>query len=250
MNTVTAKKKAREEMPNDYFQFKQFTIWQDRCAMKVSTEACILGAWFARQDIKCETILDIGSGTGLLMLMLAQKWPGQFHGIEIDTVATEQLKENIRQSPWKEACTLFGGDIRTYSLPVVYDFIITNPPFYEKQLASPNSSVNLARHSSTLTLEELLQAIEVNLSSTGSFGIILPTDRAIHFEKLAKENQFYLLQKLHIRHSAVHGEFRIILHMGRNEGKQTSSALFIIRDDAGNYTDGFIEIMQDYYLNL
>jgi tRNA1Val (adenine37-N6)-methyltransferase len=89
-------------MPNDYFQFRQFTIYQDRCAMKVSTEACILGAWFGSRQIQSKTTLDIGSGTGLLMLMLAQQWQGSFHGIEIDANAAGQLRENILQSGWKD----------------------------------------------------------------------------------------------------------------------------------------------------
>ena len=237
-------------MSNDYFQFKQFTIHQDRCAMKVSTEACILGAWFANLDIRPKTILDIGSGTGLLMLMLAQKWPGTFHGIEIDPDAAGQLNENIDASPRKEKCIAYQGDIRNYTLPIQYDFIITNPPFYENQLNSKNRSINLARHSSELSLEELLTSIQSHLNPTGSFGIILPTNRAIYFAKMASENQFYLKQKLDIRHSDLHGDFRTILHMGRKESPQVLTSTLIIRDEAGNYSREFTHLMKDYYLYL
>jgi tRNA1Val (adenine37-N6)-methyltransferase len=237
-------------MPNDYFQFKQFIIHQDRCAMKVSTEACILGGWFGNQHLQHKTVLDIGSGTGLLMLMLAQKWPGKIHGIEIDSEAAAQLKENIRLSPWNEKCLVFNGDIRGYTLPVVYDFIISNPPFYEKQLASPSNAVNLARHSSLLTLEELLKAIDVNLSNTGSFGIILPKDRAIYFEKLSIDNGFCLIQKLHIRHSPAHAPFRTVMHFSRKAEKPAILQELVIRDREGIYTDEFTGLLKDYYLYL
>jgi tRNA1Val (adenine37-N6)-methyltransferase len=237
-------------MPNDYFQFKQFTIKQDHCAMKVSTEACILGAWFGNHDIQAKKVLDIGSGTGLLMLMLAQKWNVDVHGIEIDPVAAEQLKDNVQRSPWKETCSVFEGDIRTYPLPVAYDFIITNPPFYEKQLESSSNTVNLARHSSSLTLQELIKAIDINLDPVGSFGIILPTDRAIYFEQIAVDNGFSVLQKLNISHSQVHSPFRTILHFARKVEKIPILQELIIRDSEGNYSAEFTMLLKEYYLYL
>jgi tRNA1Val (adenine37-N6)-methyltransferase len=218
--------------------------------MKVSTEACILGAWFGKQEVHAKTLLDIGSGTGILMLMLAQKWHGKIHGIEIDATAEKQLTENIQQSPWKDTCSAFYGDIRTYPLPVAYDFIITNPPFYENQLVSPNSTINLARHSSSLTFEELLQAININLSSKGSFGILLPTERAIFFEKLAKDKGFHLIKKLEIRHSAMHAPFRSILHFGRKAEEEALLEQLIIRDSDGQYSTDFSMLLKDYYLHL
>jgi tRNA1Val (adenine37-N6)-methyltransferase len=237
-------------MANDYFQFKHFTIEQDRCAMKVSTEACILGSWFASQKNDAGNVLDIGSGTGLLMLMLAQQWQGDFHGIEIEPRAAGQFRENTERSPWKDNCKVFEGDVRSYPFPVAYDFIITNPPFFEQQLKSSDQSINLARHSDSLTLEELLTAIDQHLSVEGHFGIILPSVRAVQFENMAKEKGFKLIEKLEISHSASHTAFRSILHLGRKvNGNEKYSALYI-RDSAGNYTPDFIELMKDYYLYL
>ncbi len=218
--------------------------------MKVSTEACILGAWFGNQDLDHKTVLDIGAGTGLLMLMLAQKRVGKFHGIEIDADAAAQLKENILQSPWNENCYVLEGDIRSYPLPVVYDFIISNPPFYEKQLSSPSDSVNLARHSSTLTLEELIKAIDANLSNEGSFGIILPIERAIYFEQLAKDKKFSLIQKLNISHSPSHSPIRSILHFSRKAEKYPIVQQLAICDLEGNYSVEFTLLLKDFYLYL
>ena len=237
-------------MSNQYFQFKQFIIEQDRCAMKVSTEACILGAWIAGQKKGAMTVLDIGSGTGLLMLMLAQQWQGVFHGIEIDHPAAGQLRENIDRSPWKDRCQVFEGDVRNYPLPVAYDFIITNPPFYEQQLKSNELAINLARHSDSLSLEELLTVIDTHLSDEGRFGIILPTGRAVQFENMAKENGFILIEKLEISHSASHTPIRSILHFGRKENGREKHSTLHIRDSAGNYTADFIELLKDYYLYL
>lgn len=237
-------------MSNQYFQFKQFTIEQDRCAMKVSTEACLLGAWFARQKNGAMIVLDIGSGTGLLMLMLAQKWQGVFHGIEIDPQAAGQLQENIDRSPWKDSCKVFEGDVRSYPLPVVYDFIITNPPFYEQQLKSSDHSINLARHSASLTLEELLTAIDGHLSAEGRLGIILPTGRAVEFENMANGKGFYMIEKIEISHSPSHTPFRSILHLGRKENGREIHSTLHIRDSAGNYSEDFIELQKDYYLYL
>ncbi len=218
--------------------------------MKVSTEACILGAWFARQKNGAMAVLDIGSGTGLLMLMLAQQWQGFFHGIEIDHQAAGQLQENIDRSPWKDSCQVFEGDVRSYPLPVAYDFIITNPPFYEQQLKSSDHSINLARHGESLTLEELLKTIDAHLSAAGRLGIILPTDRAVQFENMAKEKGFFLIEKLEISHSPTHGTFRSILHLGRKENGMEIHSTLHIRDSTGDYSADFIKLMKDYYLYL
>ena len=201
--------------------------------MKVSTEACILGAWFARQKTDAMAVLDIGSGTGLLMLMLAQQWQGDFHGIEIEPRAAGQFRENTERSPWKDNCKVFEGDVRSYPFPVAYDFIITNPPFYEQQLKSSEHSINLARHSDSLSLEELLTAIDKQLSAEGHFGLILPTGRAAQFENMAKEKGLILVEKLEISHSPSHSTFRSILHMGRKENGPEKHSTLHIRDIAG-----------------
>ena len=158
--------------------------------------------------------------------------------------------ENIDRSPWKDSCQVFEGDVRSYPLPVAYDFIITNPPFYEQQLKSSDHSINLARHSESLTLEELLTAIEKHLSVEGRFGIILPTGRAVQFENMAKEKGFFLIEKLEISHSPSHATFRSILHLGRKENAREIHSILHIRDSAGNYSADFIQLMKDYYLYL
>ena len=238
-------------MPNPYFRFKQFTVYQDQCAMKVCTDACILGAWFAGKMPARSLVLDIGSGTGLLMLMLAQKIKGEISGIELDLDAFRQLKENIRQSPWASLLKVYPGDVRSFSFQEKFDFIITNPPFYEGQLAAAADAANLARHSTELTLTELLAAIDANLSRDGAFCILLPYQRSEWFEATALSGHgFSLREKLLVRQTPRHAFFRSILYFSRLSGLTVPMAELTIRDDEGAYTDAFIQLMKDYYLNL
>jgi tRNA1Val (adenine37-N6)-methyltransferase len=238
-------------MANPYFQFKQFTIHQDQCAMKVCTDACILGAWFADKAPGYAPVLDIGSGTGLLMLMLAQRHKGPIRGIEIDLDAFHQLKENISQSPWRHLLKVYPGDVRSFSFPDKFDFIISNPPFFENDLPATTAAVNLARHSQELTLTELLEAIDTNLSYKGSFGVLLPYHRTSWFEEQAgSRHGFTLKEKLLVRQTPRHDFFRSILHFSRLKDNFIPTAELTIQDVDGAYTEDFIELLKDYYLHL
>jgi tRNA1Val (adenine37-N6)-methyltransferase len=236
-------------MSNPWFQFKQFTVYQDQCAMKVCTDACILGAWFADKAPAYAQVLDIGSGTGLLMLMLAQKHKGGIRGIEIDLNAFRQLKDNIDKSPWRHLLKVYPGDIRSFSFPEKFDFIISNPPFYENDLPAASPTANLARHSKELTLSELLEAIDTNLSHNGSFGVLLPYHRTAWFEEqAATQHGFTLKEKLLVRQTPGHEFFRSILCFSRQKDNFIPTSELCIQDNACGYTEDFIELMKDYYL--
>ena len=237
-------------MHNSYFRFKQFIIHQDACAMKVCTDACILGAWFAEKIPSYSLILDAGSGTGLLMFMLAQKSKAEIHGIEIDFDAHKQSKENINENKLKDRMKVFRGDFREYSFPEKYDFIISNPPFFEASLQSVTDKKNIAKHSKELTLGELIQAIDKNLKPTGSFGVLLPYDRSEYFEELASRNNFYLKEKLIVKQTPEHDYFRTIMHFLRIKNASPDKYELMVLNNDGDYTDEFIELMKDYYLNL
>jgi tRNA1Val (adenine37-N6)-methyltransferase len=237
-------------MPNSYFEFKKFRIDQDQCAMKVCTDACTLGAWFAAKIPLLTTLLDIGSGTGLLMLMLAQKNEAEIHGIEMDLGAFRQLKENTSQSQWKERLRVFPGDARMFSFPVKYDFIICNPPFFEQELLSPSYPKNLAKHSLEFSFRDLLRIASLNLGIHGTLGILLPYTRTAYFEDLAKGFGFWALERLFIRQGPGHEYFRSILQLGKGKPRFIPASELIIQNEAGDYTDEFRELMKDYYLNL
>jgi tRNA1Val (adenine37-N6)-methyltransferase len=237
-------------MPNTYFQFKQFIIHQDRCAMKVCTDACMLAAWFAEKVSPWSFVLDIGSGTGLLMLMLAQKLNGEIVGIELDLESFTQLRENIAQSPWKDRLKAYPGDIKCFVFSEKFDFIISNPPFFEGDLETASDSKNLARHGKELKLAELIHVIDTNLKSSGSFGILLPYHRTDYFEDLAETYHFHLLEKLLVRPTPKHDYFRTILHFSRSKKNFVPMAELSIKNGAGAYTEEFTELMKDYYLLL
>lgn len=219
--------------------------------MKVCTDACILGAWFAEKVPQYSTILDIGSGTGLLMMMLAQKSKAVIHGIELDISCFKQLKENIAHNKWKDRLIVHPGDVRSYVFPDKYDFIISNPPFYENDLPSLTEEEKIAKHSRELSLKELLAVIDRDLSSDGAFGVLLPFDRWEDFNSISEERHFYLREKLFVRHSAAHPFNRAILHYSRHkENYVPTFELNINRKEGAGYTEEFIELMRDYYLYL
>lgn len=237
-------------MPNPFFQFKQFIVYQDQCALKVCTDACILGAWFSEKVAPFSQVLDIGSGTGLLMLMLAQRHKGEIRGIELDLASFKQLKENIANSKWRESLKVFPGDVREFSFAEKFDFIISNPPFYEGDLTSGSDVKNLAKHSKELTLAELIAVIDTNLKRTGSFGVLLPYHRMEYFEGLSAARQFHLQEKLLVRQTPRHEPFRVILHFSRKQDPFVPVTELTIQQEGGGYTEEFMELLKDYYLYL
>jgi tRNA1Val (adenine37-N6)-methyltransferase len=238
------------DMSNNYFSFKQFTIHQDKCSLRVSTDSCILGAWFAAKQINTSTTLDIGSGTGLLMLMLAQKKPGMIDGIEIDQSCFQQLVENISKSPWHNRCTAFEGDAKTYPFQREYDLVISNPPFYEGHLETDDPKINLAKHSSHLSLSELFQTAERNLTREGMLGILLPWFRIQEAVEQGASHGLYCTEKLLVKQTPGHEFFRGILQFERNAIAEPDIYEMTIQESPGKYSDMFIDLLKDYYLKL
>lgn len=237
-------------MANSYFSFKQFTIHQDRCAMKVCTDSCIFGAWFAAKIPDHALVLDIGSGTGLLLLMIAQQSQARLEGIEIDREAYAQLKENIAASTWSNRIRLVPGDVRHFVFHHKFDFIICNPPFYENELAATRENEQIARHSRKLVLAELVAAFDANLGPGGAFGVLLPPHREAAFDALARAKGFHCIEKLWIKQTPRHSAFRVILHYHRSQENFVPDFELTITDENGRYTEAFIELMKPYYLNL
>lgn len=244
-------------MPNSYFQFKQFTIQQDRCAMKVTTDACLFGAWVANEvknkKVKVKNCLDIGAGTGLLSLMFAQKKEDAFiDAIEIDKETCNQAKENIDASPWKDRIIITNSDVKTFSFQKKYDLIISNPPFYENELKSEDGKRNTALHSNELRLAVLLNTIKESLSSTGFFYLLLPYKRNDEIKKMLLEKEMVILKMILVRQSVNHDYFRIMLSgkLKSTELTETTIDEISLWNDQQKYTKEFIELLKDYYLNL
>lgn len=248
-------------MANPFFQFKQFTIQQDRCAMKVTTDACLFGAWAAKKAMSSEfgvqssesgvrRILDIGTGTGLLALMIAQNVNAAIDAIEIDKDAFEQAKENISASPWAEKINISNTDAKEFVFPDKYDVIISNPPFYENELKPSDFKKNIAHHGG-LALNELLRVIKKNLSAYGEFYLLLPYKRNTEMEKLIISNNLSVVQKTLVRQSVKHDYFRIMISGGHKQAEEKIIMDEIsIWNDQQQYTKEFIKLLRDYYLYL
>ena len=189
-----------------YFQFKEFTIHQDKCAMKVCTDACILGAWVANtiEASSIKNILDIGCGTGLLSLMLAQKIEASIEAIEINLDAANQATENISNSPWSENIQVIHTSLQNFISSKKYDLIISNPPFYEDDLRSGDEHKNAAKHDTALKLVELILFVKDHLADKGIFAVLLPFQRVNYFEKRVNEYGLFIQEKLLIKQSPQH----------------------------------------------
>lgn len=163
-------------MANDYFSFKQFTVWQDRTAMKVGTDGVLLGA-LAEPSAQPQRILDVGTGTGLVALMLAQRFPqATVHAIDIDPDATLQAQGNFDKSPFGKRLSAFCSDVTTFAAEAQYDFIVSNPPYFNNSLLCPDSRRSVARHSVALTYSGLASAAARLLTPDGTFCVIVPAD--------------------------------------------------------------------------
>jgi tRNA1Val (adenine37-N6)-methyltransferase len=238
-------------MSNSYFQFKQFNINQDKCAMKVCTDACVFGAFMAKfwKNEKDKTILDIGTGTGLLSMMLAQKLDGKIDAIEINEDAYIQASENFSASPFANKVTAIHKNIILFKPDNKYDFIISNPPFYHNDLATQTQSKNEAMHNASLTFTSLINAIEIHLKPTGQFAVLLPYKRVNEFIEAITEKGFHLNHKLLIKQTPQHPYFRGILICSKTSTTPIMDEL-IIKGNDNEYTLEFVNVLTDYYLYL
>jgi tRNA1Val (adenine37-N6)-methyltransferase len=195
-----------------------------------------------------DSILDIGAGTGLLSLMLAQQSAAHIDAIELDEHASEQAAENFEASEWKQRLQTITADARTVHLGKKYDLIISNPPFFENDLKSGNTQRNLALHSQELNLTELLTLISKHISDTGKFAVLLPYHRKQEFEKLAIDAGFYLEESISVKQTPNHDFFRVLFLFGRTEVASIESEMYIRNED--QYGERFTELLRDYYLKL
>lgn len=236
-------------MSNSFFQFKEFTIYQERTTLKVSTDSCVFGAWVASQVEMAESVFDIGAGTGLLMLMLAQKIKGNITGIEIDEDAFQQAEKNIQQSPYSNRVTLLHGDITKHVFSRKYPLIISNPPFYENSLLSAEPVSQVARHSTRLTLSALFSIATAGLTEDGKFALLLPYYRIDELTGLSVLNNLYPSKQLVLHHSKNHSPLRVMVILERKPTECKHYRLYI-KDSNQQYTQEFSNLLKPYYLYL
>ena len=233
------------------FTFKKFSVNQDRCAMKIGTDGVLLGAWTPLINNPFN-VLDIGAGTGILSLMLAQRSNAeQIDAIEIDEDAYEQCVENFEASPWgdKLFCFHAGLDEFVDEPEDEYDLIISNPPFYTDDYKSDNSSRDLARFEDALPFEELIEAAALLLSDNGIFSVIIPFKEEEQFVSLCKELDLFPLKITRVKGTPTSEIKRSLLAFCRIEQTPLIDEL-VIEISRHNYTPEYIELTKDFYLKM
>jgi tRNA1Val (adenine37-N6)-methyltransferase len=238
-------------MANPFFRFKQFTVHHDQCSLKVCTDACLFGAWIA-QLLPAGfngTILDVGTGTGLLSLMLAQASPGEIDAVEIDAAAQRQAAANFAGSPWSERLRIHAADFLQFQPEKKYGLIISNPPFFEGSLKSADAGKNAAKHDSTLRLAPLISKAAGMLAPGGRLALLLPFQREAEAVSCAANNQLQLQRQAQVRPTGGKPFFRSMLLFGK-ENEPCRQEVITIHDNGRQYTQAFTGLLQPYYLNL
>ena len=227
------------------FRFKQFEIHQDQCAHKVGTDGVLLAAWSNTQG-KINA-LDIGCGTGLITLMLAQKNKDiNLTAIEVDQASALQAKFNFDQSPWSDRTRLIHSDFRFFRPNSKYDFIISNPPFFNAG-AVAESTRNLARHSQALPMQLLLERTEAILTENGQFNTIYPTEEAHLLSDLASEERLFLKEICHIKPKANKKVERLLMAFTRIPQQTIESKIVIQNEERHDYTADYIQLTRGFY---
>lgn len=235
------------------FTFKHFFIAHDKCAMKVTTDSIILGAWVPLPQWSI-SIIDIGTGSGLLSLMLAQRCQGQckIDAIEIDKQASDQAKQNIQLSPWANNITVFNQDIHEfyqYYTGEPYELIISNPPYFNEGPLCRSSQRQWARYTTSLDQQSLLTIAEQLISAKGRFCLALPYNIALEFTITAKNRGWHLGHTLLVRDSDNKSDYLMLLELSRYKREQKHEHL-VLRNSQREYTDEFRQLTKPFYLNF
>ncbi len=235
----------------DIFKFKQFEIHQDQCTMKVGTDGVLLGAYAPIS--KTKQILDIGAGTGLVALMLAQRAKkAKVVGVEIEEKAFNQAAENGKNSPWADRISFEKDSIQDYSkfADSEFDLIVSNPPFFSGGTFSDNQEKNNVRHTIKLPNGDLLSAARKLLSPKGKFCVILPYMEGLRFTEMAKNYRLFCSEIVEIRGKASKPEERLILIFEQEEVTKVIEKELVVYNEDGTYTSNFIDLTKDFYLKF
>ncbi|MFV0535971.1 MAG: tRNA1(Val) (adenine(37)-N6)-methyltransferase [Dysgonomonas sp.] len=234
-------------MPNPYFKFKQFIIYHDRCAMKVGTDGVLLGAWTNAQNIK--NTLDVGTGSGLIALMLAQQNRDMhIDAIDIDNNAVEQAKENVMRSPFSTRIKCFNGSLQEYALSCGqrYDLIVSNPPYFEQSLKPPKENRSIARHTDSLPIDDLVKLSSELLSHNGRLSIIYPFE---YKNFLLEQDSLFVTRVTNVYPVPDSLPKRVLVELSKQKSSLEENDL-LIEKERHVYSEEFISLAKDYYLKL
>ena len=230
------------------FQFKQFTIHQQRSAMKVGTDGVLVGAW-ASVRANDRTILDIGTGTGLIALMLAQRNPeAEVVAVEIDSESAAQARDNVAASPWSDRVTVEECAVQDFVSDLKFDIIVSNPPYFVDSQKCPDGSRNTARHTDTLSFSELMKAAERLLAPDGRFAVIVPAESAM---SVIAAGNLHLVRRCDVRTKPSAQPKRVMLEFSpRFEGAALREELTIGDGTNGGYSPEYVALTRNFYLKF
>jgi tRNA1Val (adenine37-N6)-methyltransferase len=238
---------------NSFFEFKQFRINQENCAMKVGTDGVLLGAWTPIPPTATH-ILDIGTGSGLLALMVAQRTHSHAHidAVEIDPTAAQQAKENFMMSPWTQQLHVIHSDFQSFEKNTLqkYDVILSNPPYFRNSLQTPNTERTMARHSSTLSLDDLVAGVTRLLQPWGTFSVILPLVEGELLREKAYKMGLFCTHRTFVSPTPTSPAKRVLLLFSFHQTEEEIHHLTIETEKRHHYTDAYKNLTQAYYLHF
>ena len=236
-------------MSNDYFNFRRFIVRQSRCAMKVGTDATLLGAW-AHGGTR---ILDIGTGTGLIALMMAQRFPGAYVvGVDIDAEACLQAKENVEASPFD--VTIVHADVTKWKLHTemtkveTYDAIVSNPPFFDRSLECPDGQRTTARHTSSLGYRDLMLTVKRLLADDGEFSLVIPVESKSQMDSEAAICGFFKVRECAVRTTLRKMPKRYLLAFRKHPAEFIEVSEGVIEDTPGQRSPWYSQLTNEFYL--
>ncbi len=233
-------------MPNSFFQFKRFTVHHDLCAMKVGTDGVLLGAWTNCKN--AQSILDIGTGSGLISLMLAQRSNASVYGIDIDKGAFEQAIFNVKHSPFHNRIEIIQSSLQHFNPGKTFDLIVSNPPYFINSLKSPGEERSQARHNDELPLEILLEKSASLLATQGKIALILPFDLLETADKIARILSLTKIRETRVKTTPEKSPKRVLLEYTKEQSSELHKNTLCIELSRHQYSSEFAALMKDFYL--
>ncbi len=235
-------------MPNTFFRFRRFVVFQDRCAMKVGTDGVLLGAWAAGG----RKILDIGAGTGLLSLMMAQRFTGaHIDAVEIDGESCLQARENVERSPFSDAISVHHASIQEYAAMYqgeCYDAIVSNPPYFENALKNPDMQRQVARHSDALPFADLFRAVSRLLSPDGVFSAIIPVESKGRLDEEASMSGLFAVSETGVKTTPRKAPRRYLVSYARRPAAVFQKEEVVLEISPGVRSEWYARLTADFYL--